>query len=158
MESVDCNNAPENLPTRLTEDNMNETWRARFPLVGFILNALRSKAAAPDAQLLPAEQVLLSACEFWRVVSQRELLWYLLPDARARLQVTHAALASIGAARMASLVNVLLAECPAYVTLIWLDARAGRLEDAVLDCEDDIQDLIVRYSTERVRIPDGLRG
>ena len=125
---------------------MSDTWRGRFPITTFILQALEAKAAASSVELSRREKILITACRFWVAVGSQQVATLLGSQAERRMRAAYVAFSAIGAIRVTSMLRVMIRECPAQPTPDWIREHAAFLEERAVQADDAIDKLISDYA------------
>ena len=127
-----------------------DTWRRHFPITSFVLQALLTKALAPDSELTREERILYTACEFWAAVAARELMPLLGSTPGRQLLLFAAAFDEIGAVRTASAIRNSIVEFNG----VQLESQLRRvnlaLEARLLSSDESVDAEIARFAIDRV--------
>jgi hypothetical protein len=128
-----------------------DTLRCHFPITNFVLHALiKKKTEAETIDFSRAEGILFNACQFWAAVATRELARYLGSRSVPRLLVAFEAFSEIGAVRVASVLRIVIANCPETPSPKLLLQHALDLEARLLDTEDSVDHLIAQFASEHL--------
>jgi hypothetical protein len=135
----------------LTNGRLMETWRGHFPITSFVLLAMSHKVQDPALGALSHdEQVLFDACEFWAAMADRSLTTYFGNDPAARLLAAQQAFTVVGAVRVASALRVGFRDLTRGPKTRAAERVALELEEKLLTTEDNVEQLISAYASERL--------